>query len=473
MKKNQNEIKEVLEKSEGLEKGLSGRHMQMYTLGCVIGTGIFLASGNVIHTAGPGGAVVAYIAGAIIMYLMMSCLGELSVAMPVAGNVQAYATEFMGPAMGFTTGWVKWLNCAVTVTAQIVASSIIMRNIFPNVSSYIWIIVFTILLTLLNILPSKKYGEVEFWFVSIKIIAVILFTIVGIGIITGVIGGDAIGFSNFVNDGGAFPNGSGAILMAMLSAIFAFGGSDLIATAAGESRNPETEVPKAIKGFVVTVTVCYVACVVLIGCILPWREANMAGSPFAYMFQKVGIPSAALITNIIVLTSALSSANGFLYASTRTLWSLSKHGQAPKLFEKTTQNKVPIYSLLISVAFSAFAVVSSFIAADTVYLFLISLLASIDIFVYAIDCICQMLFRKRYIAEGNKVSDLKYKTPFYPATPIIALILYTVIVIAMLFNPTERLAIIFGAPTIIILYVGYKISEFKKKNNKILINETK
>ncbi|NMM65558.1 amino acid permease [Clostridium sp. P21] len=462
----QNEVKKVLDKSKGLERNFSNRHIQMYTIGSTIGTGIFLASGYVIHNAGPGGAVVAYLIGSLIMCLMMSCLGELTVAMPVAGNVQAYATELINDAMGFTTGWMKWISCAVTVTAQVVASSIIMKNIFPNVNSLVWTVAFTILLVLLNILPSKNYGEVEFWFASIKVIAVILFVITGIGIMTGIIGGKAIGFSNFVNDGGAFPNGLKAILVSMLSAIFAFGGSDLIATAAGETKNPGVEMPKAIRGFLISITLCYVVCVILIGCVLPWRQANLAGSPFAYMFRSAGINSATLLVNIIVVTSALSSANGFLYASIRTLWSLSKHGQAPKILAKTNNKKVPIYSLIISIMFAGFAIISSFIAADTVYLFLISLLASIDIFVYAIDCICQMRFRKRYIAAGNKVEDLKYKTPFYPFTPIFAVVTYIIIVIAMVIDPTERLAIIFGLPMILLLYAGYKLFADKIKSTK-------
>ncbi|QHI73270.1 amino acid permease [Aminipila terrae] len=460
-----NEVTEAIDKSKGLERNFSNRHIQMYAIGSTIGTGIFLASGNVIHNAGPGGAVVAYLIASLIMFLMMSCLGELTAAMPVAGNVQAYATEFIGNAMGFTTGWVKWINCAITVTAQIVASAIIMKNIFPDVNSLVWVVSFTILLVILNVLPSKHYGEVEFWFASIKVIAVILFIITGIGIITGVIGGDRIGFTNFVNDGGAFPNGFTAILASMLSAIFAFGGSDLIATAAGETKNPGVEMPKAIKGFLISITSCYVVCVVLIGCVIPWREANLAGSPFAYMFQNAGIHSAALVVNIIVVTSALSSANGFLYASTRTLWSLSKHGQAPKILAKTNERKVPVYSLAISIMFAAFAIVSSFIAADTVYLFLISLLASIDVFVYGVDCICQMRFRKRYVAAGNKVEDLPYRTPFYPVTPIAAIVIYCVIIVAMIMDPTERLAIICGFPLIFILYAGYKLFAPKLKTS--------
>ncbi|SDE17709.1 amino acid permease [Sporomusa acidovorans] len=451
-----NEVKEVLEKSQGLERGMSSRHISMYTIGAVIGTGIFLASGNVIHTAGPGGAIVAYVLGAIIMYLMMACLGELTVAMPVSGQVQAYATEFINPAMGFTAGWLKWISCAVTVTAQIVASSIIMKNIFPGIDSLIWIVLFTILLFVLNVLPSRNFGETEFWFASVKVIAVVLFVITGIGIITGVIGGKTIGFTNFVADGGAFPNGYGAIVVSMLSAIFAFGGSDLIATAAGESKDPGVEMPKAIREYIIGITLCYVACIFLIGCVLPWRQANLAGSSFAYMFQNAGISGAALLVNIIVITAALSSANSFLYASTRTLWSLAKHDQAPKILAEINEKKVPMYSLIISIAFAALAVVSSFIAADTVYLFLISLLASIDIFIYAIDCVCQMRFRKRYIAEGNKVENLKYQTPLYPITPIVAIVFYIAIAVAMLFDPTEKMAIYAGVPTILILYFGFK-----------------
>jgi len=464
MNKKRSDVKEVIGKSGGLDRRMSGRQVQMYAIGGTVGTGIFLASGNVIHVAGPGGAVVAYLIGAIMMYLMMSCLGELTVAMPVSGNVQAYATEFISPAMGFTAGWMKWISCAVTVTAQIVASAIIMKNIFPNVNSLVWIVLFTLLLATLNLLPSGNFGETEFWFASIKVIGIVLFVITGIGIVTGVIGNKPIGFTNFISDGGAFPNGFKAIIASLLTAIFAFGGSDIIANAAGESKNPEIEMPKAIRGFLIMITLCYVASVILIGCVLPWRQANLAGSPFAYMFKSAGISSASLLVNIIVVTSALSSANSFLHASVRTLWSLAKHNQAPKILAKTNEKKVPVYSLVISLAFAAFAIVSSFLAPGTVYLFLISLLASLDIFIYTIDCICQMRFRKRFIAAGNKVENLKYKTPFYPFTPIAAIILYAVVVVAMLFDPTEKLAIYFGVPSILILYVGYKL--FYKNNYK-------
>ena len=464
MNRNKRDVKEVIEKSDGLDRRMSGRQIQMYAIGGTIGTGIFLASGNVIHTAGPGGAVVAYLVGAIMMYLMMSCLGELTVAMPVSGNVQAYATEFISPAMGFTSGWMKWISCAVTVTAQVVASSIIMKNIFPNVNSLVWVVLFTIMLATLNLLPSGNFGETEFWFASIKVIAIILFVITGIGIVTGFIGEKPIGFTNFVADGGAFPNGFKAIIASLLTAIFAFGGSDIIANAAGESKNPEIEMPKAIRGFVIMITLCYVACIILIGCVLPWREANLAGSPFAYMFKSAGVSSASILVNVIVVTSALSSANSFLHASVRTLWSLAKHNQAPKILAKTNAKKVPIFSLVISLAFAAFAIVSSFVAAGTVYLFLISLLASLDIFIYTIDCICQMRFRKRYISAGNKVEDLKYKTLFYPITPIAAIILYLVVVIAMLYDPIEKLALYFGVPSILILYIGYIIFSNKKKD---------
>ena len=467
MSKNLRDVNEVIEKSKGLDRSMSGRQIQMYSVGGTIGTGIFLASGNVIHTAGPGGAVVAYLIGAVMMYLMMSCLGELTVAMPVAGNVQAYATKFISPAMGFASGWMKWISCAVTVTAQVVASSIIMKNIFPSVNSLVWVVLFTILLAALNFLPSGNFGETEFWFASIKVIAIVLFVITGIGIVTGVIGGKSIGFTNFVADGGAFPNGFKGIIASLLTAIFAFGGSDIIANAAGESKNPDVEMPKAIKGFIITITLCYVSCVVLIGCVLPWRQANLAGSPFAYMFKSAGISSATLLVNVIVVTSALSSANSFLHASVRTLWSLAKHNQAPQIITKTNERKVPVYSLIISLAFATFAIVTSFIAAGTVYLFLISLLASIDIFIYGIDCICQMRFRKLFIADGNKVEDLVYKTPFYPFTPILAIVLYSLVVLAMLFDPTERIAVYAGVPSILALYVGYKLFSSKNKNKDI------
>ena len=459
------EMENIVEKSEGLKRSMKTHQIMMLGIGGTIGTGLFLGSGYVLQQAGPGGTLLAYLFGAVIMYLMMFCLGELLVEMPVAGTVQAYATELINPSMGFTVGWVKWLSYAITIPSQLVASSIIMKNIFPNVNSIVWVIGFTILLFILNAVPSDKYGKSSFWFSSIKFILIVVFFILGVGMITGIVGGRAVGFSNFTNDGGLFPNGMRAVVMTMMTAAFAYGGADIFASAASESENPEKDLPRAIHATIWGLIISYMASLIVLIAVLPWRSADLAGSPFAYVFKLAGIQSAELIINIVVLTSALSSANAFIYSSTRSLWSMGNYNQAPKFVSKVNKNKVPMNALIFTMIFAVCAVVSSIVAPGTVYLFLTSIIGISNIFIYILYAVCLFLFRKKYTENGGKISELKFKTPLYPITPIVLIVLCLTVFLGMFFDPTQKLALILGVPTYAAFYIGSTIYNKSKKSN--------
>lgn len=448
------EMDRIVEKSEGLKRSLKTHQIMMLSIGGTIGTGLFLGSGYVLQQAGPGGTLLAYLFGAIIMYLMMLCLGELLVAIPVAGTVQAYATDLINPSMGFTVGWVKWLSYAITIPSQLVASSIIMKNIFPDVNPLIWTAVFTVLLFVLNAGSSDKVGSSSFWFSSIKFILIVVFFIVGVGMITGLVGGKAVGFDNFTNDGGLFPNGLMAVVMTMMAAAFAYGGADLFASGASESENPEKDLPRAIHATIWGLIISYVGSLVVLIAVLPWRNADLAGSPFAYVFKLAGIQSAELLVNVIVLTSALSSANSFVYSSTRSLWSMGNYGQAPKFVAKVNEKKVPLNALIFTMVFAVCAFVSSVVAPGTVYLFLLSIIGISNIFIYILYAVCLFLFRKKYAAGGGAIAALKFKTPFYPLTPILLIILCFTVFLGMFFDPTQKLALILGIPTYAAFYIG-------------------
>lgn len=458
------EIKNVVEKTGGLNREMKSRHIVMIGLGGTIGTGLFLGTGYVLKEAGPGGTIIAYLIGGLVMYLMMLCLGELVAAMPVSGNTQAYATEFVNPAMGFTVGWVNWLGCAVTITSQIVASAIIMKNIFPSVNNTVWIVLFTVLLFATNALTTKKYGESSFWFSSLKIVLIVAFSIIGIGMMLGLGNGKAVGFSNYTNDGGLFPNGFKPILMTLMTAIFAYGGSDLFANAAGESENPQRDIPKVINLTSWSLIISYSISLIILAAVLPWRNADLLGSPFAYVFKLAGFKSAELIVNIIVLTSALSSANYFVYGCTRTLWSLGKYGQAPKFLAKVTKNKVPMNSLIVTMVFAALSIVASFVAADTVYLFLISIVGAGNIFIYGLDCICQYRFRKRYIGNGGKLEDLNFRTPLFPLVPILGVAAYGFVFVGMCLDVSQRMSLILSVIVYTSIYFIYN-AHLKKADN--------
>lgn len=452
-----NEMKKDVPKSEDsgeLKRGMKIHHVAMLSVGGTIGTGLFLGTGYVVQQAGPGGTFVAYGFGAIIMVLMMLCMGEMLVQMPVAGNVQAYASKFLGYGAGFTVGWVKWLQLAITVPTQIVASSIIMANIIPQVPSMVWIIGFGLLLFFLNSRSSEEYGSSSFFFSSIKVILIVVFVLVGFGMITGMIGGQAVGLANFTNDGGLFPTGMKPIMMSMMTAVFAYSGADMFATAAGESEDPAKNLPKAIKVSSLSIIISYALTLFVLIAVLPWREADLMGSPFAYVFRQMGISSAEMIVNIVIVTSALSSANAHVFAAVRTLWSMGHYEQAPGFVKTTNKRKIPMNALLVTMVFAVFAVTASFVSPDVVYLFMTSFIGAAELVVYAITGLCAMKYRKQFLAAGNKVSDLKFKIPLFPIIPILLIILCITVATGMWFDPTQRGALTTGVPVFISLFIG-------------------
>ncbi len=458
-------IERVMSKSAGLKRGLSTKAAVMTGVGSTIGTGLFLSSGDVINTAGPGGAIVAYIIGGIVAFLMVTCLGEMSSMMPVSGSFQAFTTEYCGPALGFTVGWVNWIAAAATIPAQIVAAAIIMKDIIPQSQTWIWIVLFTLLLFGLNFLDAGTFGTFSFWFSTLKIALVVVFIIVGVAMMGGAIGNETIGFSRYTGEGGAFPAGIVGIGSVFLTAFYAYAGCDLVAATAGELKN-QNDIKKAINIELLVLIGATIATIAIVASILPWQEANVLGSPFVYVFRNAGMHNAALVVNIIVLTSALSSGNYFVYGCSRYLWSMAKFGQAPKYFAKTLKNGVPGAALTISMLFAVVALIAEFIAEDTVYLFLVYFIGGGNIFLYTMVCVCQYKFRKKYIADGGKVEDLKYRVLSYPAVPILGIIAFAIMLMFTLYDPSERIAIFVGAPCYLGIYIFSRIY-IKKKGGEV------
>lgn len=461
MDKKQTCVERVNSKSTGLERNMSVKAAVMIGVGGTIGTGLFLSSGDVLATAGPVGAVLLYLIGGLIAWLMIACLTEMATAMPVSGQIQAYTTEFCGPALGFTIGWVNWIGAAATISGQIVASAILMRDIIPNSPTWLWITIFVILLFGVNLLDAKLFGNISFWFSSIKLILIVAFIIVGAVMIFGGFGSEAAHVSH--------DSGSGLTLAALcgcvLTAFYAYAGADVVASSAGELESEE-KVTKSINLTIIILIVAVVVSMIIVVSLLPADQADVLGSPFVYIFRNAGLHGAALIVNIVVLTSALTSGNYFVYSCARYLWSMSKFNQAPKVFAKTNKKGVPVNALLISMLFGIFAIVAEFVAEDSVYLFIVYFIGGGNIFVYSVMCICQYRFRKRYIAEGGDVKDLKYKTPLFPLVPILGVAAFALMLIATLVDPGERFGILVCAICYVAIYIGSRIY-VKKKGGEV------
>lgn len=431
---------------EKLKRSMKSRHLFMLSLGGVIGTGLFLNAGFTINQSGAGGAILAYLFGGLILFMVMVCLGELAVYMPVTGSFQKYATKYISPSAGFSLGWMYFVGSAATAGVEFTASGILMQHWFPNTPVWIWCAIFIVLLFSLNALTTRGFAEAEYWFSSIKVVAVLFFIVVGIAAIFGFIplaNRPAPFLDNFAPTG-LFPVGIAIVFVTMMNVIFSYQGSELIGIAAGESEDPAKNIPKAIRNVLFRIIVFYIASIVILSAIFPASELGLLESPFVTLMELAGIPYAAGIMNFVILTAILSVGNSCLYASTRLLWSMAHDGMAPKLFGRLTKRKVPLNALLFTIVFSLLSLLTSFIAADTVFVLLMSI-AGISVTISWMGiATSQFMFRKKYVKAGGKVEDLKFKVSFYPFVPLFCIGTCLLILVFLAFDPTQRVGLFYG-----------------------------
>lgn len=454
------------EKVDHLERKMEARHIQMISLGGVIGTGLFLSSGYTISQAGPIGTIIAYFFGAILVYAVMLCLGELSVAMPYTGSFHVYAKNLLNPATGFTVAILYWLTWTIALGSEFTAAGIIMRHWFPSVPVWIWSLVFMILIFLSNFFSVKIFAESEFWFAAVKVAAIVAFIILGGLAVVGVIplkgSQGAPGLTNLTKDGW-FPTGFGGVFTTMLTVNFAFSGTELIGITAGEAKEPEKTLPKAIHTTLWRLIIFFIGSIFIMACLIPYKQAGVTESPFVHVFNMMGIPFASDLMNFVVLTAIISAGNSGLYASTRMLWSLGNEGTIPVVFAKTNKRGIPAISLLISMLGGVFSLLTSVYAADTIYLVLVSISGLAVVFVWMAIALCQLKFRQKWLKEGHTEGELKFKTPLYPFTPWFAFIASLASCLLIWFDPSQRVALYATIPFVIFCYVAH---HFYAKNQE-------
>ncbi|EAE9627732.1 amino acid permease [Listeria monocytogenes] len=466
-----------------IRRDLKTRHLSMIAIGGSIGTGLFLASGNAIHTAGPGGALVAYIAIGIMVYFLMTSLGEMATYMPVSGSFSTYASRFVDPAFGFALGWNYWFNLAITLAVDISTAAIIVQFWLPNTPAWLWSAIFLILIFGLNALSVKAYGESEYWFSIIKVATVIIFLIVGVLTIVGILGGEVIGFSNFTAGDAPFKGGFFAILGTFLIAGFSFQGTEMVGIAAGESATPETSVPKAIKQVFWRILLFYIFAIFIIGMIIPYTNPNLlsaeatdvAISPFTLVFEKAGLAFAASVMNAVILTSVLSAGNSGLYASTRMLWAMARDKKAPKFLGKVNRRGIPMAALIVTTIVGAMTFITTLTENGTViYTWLLSASGLTGFIAWVGIAISHYRFRKAFIKQGHDLSELKYKAKFFPFGPILALILCILVIVGQDYaaflkpeftNPAwwQKIGISYiGLPIFLVFWLSFKFTNKTK-----------
>ena len=336
-----------------IQRALKNRHIQMIALGGAIGTGLFYGSATVVKVAGPA-IILSYLIGGIVIFFIMRALGEMAVDQPVSGSFSQYAYQYWGELAGFIAGWNYWFNYVVVGMAELSVIGIYINYWFPDVPTWVSALVCLVAVTLINTINVKAYGEFEFWFAIIKVLAIIGMIIFGITMIIFGVGnsGQPTGISNLWTHGGFFPNGLQGMIMSLVLVMFSFGGVELIGITAGEAENPKKTIPHAINQVVWRILLFYIGALTVILAIFPWNEIEVTGSPFVQIFSHVGIPSAANLLNFVVLTAALSAYNSALYSNGRMLYGLAIQGNAPKIFGKLNAVGAPVTAVLVSTAFT-------------------------------------------------------------------------------------------------------------------------
>jgi GABA permease len=400
---------------DGLQAGLKNRHLSMIAIGGVIGAGLFVGSSSGIAKAGPGILLSYALVGAMVV-LVMRMLGEMSAANPTSGSFSAHADRALGRWAGFSIGWLYWFFWVVVLAIEATAGAVILEGWIPAVPQWAWALIVMVVLTATNLVSVSSYGEFEFWFAGIKVVAIAAFIVIGGLAVFGVLPGadsDTAGLSNLTEHGGFLPNGPGAILTGVLLVVFSFMGSEIVTLAAGETSNPQKAVTKATNSVIWRIAVFYLGSIFVVVALIPWNDPSVTekGSYVAAL-DSLGIAHAGQIMNFIVLTSVLSCLNSGLYTASRMAFSLGERGDAPKSFARTTSSGVPMAAVLASVVFGFVAVFFNYAYPDTVFLFLVNSSGAVALFVWLVICFSQLRLRK--IIQREAPEKLVVRMWLYP-----------------------------------------------------------
>ncbi|MGK5694076.1 amino acid permease [Streptomyces sp. URMC 128] len=391
------------EQQAGLRAGLKNRHLSMIAIGGVIGAGLFVGSASGIAAAGPGILVSYALVGALVVFVMRM-LGEMAAANPTSGSFSAYADRALGRWAGFSIGWLYWFFWVVVLAVEATAGAVILEGWVPAVPQWAWALIVMTVLTATNLASVGSFGEFEFWFAGIKVVAITGFIVLGGLAVFGVLPGSdhaSTGFGNLTEHGGFLPNGPGAILTGILLVVFSFMGSEIVTLAAGESSDARRAVAKATRSVIWRVGVFYLGSILVVVALLPWNDpAIEKKGSYVAALDSIGIPHAGEIMNFIVLTAVLSCLNSGLYTASRMAFSLGQRGDAPRSFVRTNTRGVPQAAILASVVFGFVAVAFNYLWPDTVFQFLLNSSGAVALFVWLVICFSQLRMRGIILRES-------------------------------------------------------------------------
>jgi GABA permease len=452
--------------SDGLQAGLKNRHLSMIAIGGVIGAGLFVGSSGGIAKAGPA-ILISYALVGVLVVFVMRMLGEMDAASPNSGSFSAYADRALGRWAGFSIGWLYWFFWVVVLAVEATAGAVILEGWVPAVPQWAWALIVMVVLTATNLASVSSYGEFEFWFAGIKVVAIGAFIVIGLLAVFGVLPGSdnpGAGFAHLTDAGGFLPNGAGAILTGVLLVVFSFMGSEIVTLAAGESENPRRAVTKATNSVIWRIAVFYLGSILVVLTLLPWNDKSIVDKgSYVAALDSIGIPHAGQIMNVIVLTAVLSCLNSGLYTASRMAFSLGERGDAPKAFAKVNARGVPTWAILGSVVFGFAAVWANYAYKDTVFLFLLNSSGAVALFVWLVICFTQL--RMRGILMREAPEKVTVKMWLFPYLTWATAAMITFVLAYMLFDDANREVVLLSLlVAAIVVTIGVVLDRVRRRS---------
>lgn len=438
-----------------LKRGLKNRHIQLIALGGAIGTGLFLGIAQTIKMAGPS-VLLGYAIGGFIAFLIMRQLGEMVVEEPVAGSFSHFAYKYWGNFAGFASGWNYWVLYVLVAMAELTAVGIYVQYWWPEIPTWVSAAVFFLAINAINLANVKVYGEMEFWFAIIKVVAIIGMIVFGAYLLFSCMGGPEATVTNLWAQGGFFPNGVMGLVMAMAVIMFSFGGLELVGITAAEADNPQKSIPKATNQVIYRILIFYIGSLAILLSLYPWGKVVEGGSPFVLIFHALNSNLVATVLNIVVLTAALSVYNSCVYCNSRMLYGLAQQGNGPKSLLKVDGRGVPLVAIGISALATALCVLINYLIPGRAFELLMALVVSALVINWAMISLAHLKFRAAKNREGVMP---KFKAFWYPFSNYLCLLFMAGILVIMYLTPGIQISVLLIPVWVAILALGYAIKQ--------------
>ncbi len=448
------------QQSKKLQRSLKSRHITMIAIGGAIGTGLFLGSGSAIHAAGPS-IILSYLIVGIFIFFMMRALGELLLEDPSRHSFIDAIQYYLGDRMEFIAGWMYWACWLTLAMADLTATGIYLRYWFPSLPQWVGPLVIVVVLMLVNMINVGLFGELESWFSMIKVLAIVALIVVGLVLIVmhGQVSGRTVSLANLVNQGGFFPTGPLGFLLSFQMVVFAFVGIEMVGLTAGETRDPQKDIPKAINTLPVRIGLFYISSMIALMSIYPWFHVKTNSSPFVQVFVAIGIPGAAGILNFVVLTAAMSATNSAIFSTSRSLYALAASGNAPARFKELSPQAVPNRALTFSTLILFITVVLNYIIPAGFFNVIAGVSTITFVFTWLIIMFAHIKFRQAHPA-GIK----HFKMPGYPITSWLTIAFFFGVLVILLFVDATRVPLIVSIVIFALLAWGFNYTRKGKKN---------